>query len=90
MDYDELRERVLSEPIGIHSARLWRVAENIREHSRREASDDRLLHLMSRVGGLSSYLAEDLRSGRITVDQAAIILDQLADLGKMSFDQWRS
>jgi hypothetical protein len=45
---------------------------------------------MSRVGGLSSYLAEDLRSGRITVDQAAIILDQLADLGKMSFDQWRS
>jgi hypothetical protein len=93
MSYDSLRERVFDEPIvasdGNHSLRLWRVAENVRDHARRDACDDRLLHLMARIGGLCRSLSADLRSGHTSPAEVAILLDQLADLGDLSFEQWR-
>ena len=93
MSYEGLRQRVLGDPIlasdGDHSARLWRVAENICDHARRNSSDDRLLHLMSRVGILCRSLAKDLRSGHTSPQQVATLLDQLADLGDLSFEQWQ-
>lgn len=50
MKVDELRKRILGDPIyasdGNHSARLWRVAENVQHHARLDGSDDRLHHLM--------------------------------------------
>lgn len=93
MSYDSLQMRVLSEPIfasdGNHSARLWRVAENIRDNANHHPTDDRLLHLMSRVGVLCRSLSKDIRTGHITIEQGATLLDQLADLGDLSFDQWK-
>lgn len=93
MSYESLRQRVLDQPIiasdGNHSARLWRVAINVRDHAHHNSSDDRLLHLMARVGGLCRSLAKDLRSGHTSPEEAATLLDQLADLGDLSFEQWR-
>jgi hypothetical protein len=33
-------------------------------------------------------LAHDLRSGHTSVEDTAKLLDQLADLGDLSFDEW--
>lgn len=92
MNLEELRRRVLDRPIrasdGNHSARLWRVAENVQANVDFHSSDDRLLHLMSRVGVLSRSLARDLRSGHTSVEQASSLLDQLADMGEISFEEW--
>jgi hypothetical protein len=93
MKYDDLKRRVLENPVlasdGNHSARLWRVAENVRDHANRHSSDDRLLHLMGRIGVLCRSLAKDLRSGHTSPDQVAALLDRLADLGDLSKEQWR-
>lgn len=92
MSYREIRQRILHRPIlasdGNHSRRLCRVADNVADHATREKADDRLLHLMSRVGVFSRSLATDLRSGEISPVDAALLLDQLADLGALSFDEW--
>lgn len=92
MRIEELRHGILDRPIigsdGNHSARLWRVAENISDHLNRKPSDDRLPHLMSRIGNLSRGLARDLRGGHTTAQQAAILPEQLADLGDLSFKEW--
>lgn len=91
-DFDALAKRLFDAPIhasdGSHSARLLRVAENIRSQAQRDSSDDRLLHLMSRIGVLCRGLAKDVRSGHTSVEEATTILDQLADIGEFSFDQW--
>lgn len=92
MDYATLEKRVLGQSIaasdGSHSGRVWRIAINIRGHAQRDSSDDRLLHLMSRVGVLARGLANDMRCGHTSLEEAAIVLDQLADLGDLSFEQW--
>jgi hypothetical protein len=93
MTYEDLRERVLSEPIlasdGNHSARLWRIAENVRDHALRDSADDRLLHLVARLGVFCRGLAADIRARQTSPEEAAILLAQLADLGEISFEQWR-
>lgn len=92
MNYNDLEKRVFSRTIlasnGSHSGRVWRVAENVREHARTDSSDDRLLHVMSRVGVLCRTLAEDMRTGYTSAEDAATILDQLADIGDLSFEDW--
>lgn len=92
MNFDSLRERILGQSIeasdGNHSARLWRVAENVRDHALHDSSDDRLFHLMGRVGILCRSLARDVRTGHNSIEEAATLLDQLADLGDLSFEQW--
>jgi hypothetical protein len=92
MSYDNLRRRILDELIsasdGNHSARLWRVAENIQDYAHHDPTDERLLHLLSRVGVLCRGLAKDLRTGHTTIGQAATLLDQLADLGDLNFEEW--
>ena len=92
MNYESLRGRVLDQPIlasdGSHSARLWRVAENVRDHVDRNPSDDRVHHLMSRVGVFCGGLAKDLRSGHTSVEQAATLLSQMAQIGDLSFKEW--
>lgn len=85
---DSLYERVMRNTIGGHSMRLWRIAENIAGHAKRDASDDRLMHLMSRIGVLSRGIATEIRSGRITANEVAELLDQLAELGEISFNEW--
>lgn len=91
--YEELRRRVLDNRVlaseGNHSMRVWRIAENIRANAHQHSSDDRLLHLMSRVGVFSRGLAKDLRSGHTSPQEAATLLEQLADLGELSFEQWK-
>lgn len=90
--FESLRRRILDEPIyasnGRHTGRLWRVAENVRANAQRASCDDRLLHLLSRIGVFSRGLAHDLRSGHTSVEDTAKLLDQLADLGDLSFDEW--
>lgn len=92
MGIEELRARILEAPInasdGNHSARVWRVAENVQQHALQQPEDDRLLHLMSRVGVLCRGLARDLRAGEVTKEQAATLLDQLADIGDTSLEKW--
>lgn len=92
MSIDDLRERILSHPIlaseGNHSSRLWRVVENIQSNAHSDSSDDRLLHLMSRIGVLCRGLSNDLRSGDTSPEDVATLLDQLAELGDISFHQW--
>ena len=92
MSYHDLEKRIASRPIlasdGNHSLRLCRIGENVAGQARRIRSDDRLLHLMSRVGVFSRSLATDLRSGHTSPEEAATLLDQLADLGELTFDQW--
>jgi hypothetical protein len=75
-------------PSGPHTARLWRVAENVRAHAEMQSDDDRLLHLISRIGILCRGLAADVRAGQVSPDDAATLLDQLADLGDFSLKQW--
>jgi len=91
--YEDLRRRVLDNPVlaseGNHSMRVWRIAENIKANAHQHSSDDRLLHLMSRVGVFSRSLAKDLRNGHTLPQEAAILLEQLADLGDLSLEQWR-
>jgi len=94
MKFAQFSERINCRPIigsdGSHTARLRRAALNIECHARRDSSDDRLLHLMSRVGILCEGLARDLRSGHTSAEDVATILEQMADLGKLSFDAWMS
>ena len=93
MRVDELRNRILNDPIyasdGNHSARLWRVAENVQQRVLRDEPDDRLLHLMSRVGEFCRSLSSDLRAGNVTIEQVATLLDQMAEVGEVSFQDWR-
>lgn len=90
---DEIRQQLDDNPgfasDGNHSARLWRIVENVQAHADKAASDDRLLHLMSRIGVLTQGMAHDLREGHLSVADAAMLLDQLGVLGTLSFDQWR-
>lgn len=90
---EALRKSVLGSPIvasdGNHSARLWRVAENLQSHALLNPTDDRLLHLMSRIGVLCQGLANDLRSGQTSSEEVATLLEQLASLGDVSFKEWR-
>lgn len=92
VNYDILREQVFRHPVGgpngPHTARLWRVAENVRAHAETQTDDDRLLHLMSRIGVLCRGLAADLRAGQTSPNDTAMLLDQLADLGDLSHEQW--
>lgn len=92
MTIEELEEFVFQRPImasdGNHSARLWRVAENVQDNVDCSLPDERLLHLISRVGVFSRSLARDLRSGFASPEQVAILLDQLADLGEIGFEEW--
>ena len=92
MKLDKLRGRVLARPInasdGSHSQRLWRIAENIQSQALPKGRDDRLLHLMSRIGNLTRPLAKDIRSGFVSVEDAAVLSDQLADLGDIYFSEW--
>lgn len=92
MNVEELRTRIIESPIyasdGNHSLRLWRVAENIQQHAEQCPTDDRMLHLMSRVGVLCRGLARDLREGRVTAHDVATILEQAADIGELSFEEW--
>lgn len=91
-DLDALRKRILGTPLlasdGSHSARLWRVAENLIEAARETSPNDALLHLMSRVGVFCRGLAEDLQAGRVSEADAAKLLDQLADVGDLGFRRW--
>lgn len=92
MTYDDLQQRILDHAIlasdGSHSARVWRVAEAVRDSADQGQGHDRLLHLMSRVGVLCRGLANDLRSDHTTAEQAAALLDHLADIGDLSFGEW--
>ena len=92
MDLRKIEQAIKSREImatdGNHSARLWRVAENVKARAQENSNDDRLVHLMSRVGVLARGLAHDLRSGHSPKDEVATILDQLADLGDLSFEAW--
>ena len=85
---EQIRDNLIIGPNGNHSARLWRIAESVRDHAQAESDDDRLLHLMSRVGELCRGLAADLRSGHTTPGEAATLLENLAELGSLSFHQW--
>jgi hypothetical protein len=42
----------------------------------------------SREGNLVRPLAEDIRRGFVSVEDAAVLLDQLADLGDICFSEW--
>lgn len=75
---------------GSHSGRLHRVILNLISHTKRDIDDDRLLHLMSRIGVLSRSLARDTRSGFTSKDDVANILDLIADAGDVCFDSWRT
>lgn len=92
MTFAEIEKRVFNQPIlasdGNHSARLWRVAQNVRDHALEDASVDRLQHLMARVGVLCRGLARDLRNGHTSPEEVALLLDQLADIGDLSFAEW--
>lgn len=87
----ELSEAILSSPIGVHSARVERVLGNLLAHFQSDAfdpQDDRLAHIMSRVGAFSRPLAEDLRNGAVSVEDAATLLEQLAQIGDLAFHNW--
>jgi len=73
-----------------HRQRLWRVAINVREHAMANHDDDRLLHLMSRVGVFIRGVSSDLRAGIVSTEEATELLDLLAQLGDMHFEQWRT
>lgn len=92
MKLEEFKGKVLARPLaasdGSHSHRLWRIGENIEDHALPKGRDDRLLHLMSRVGNMTRPLAKDIRSGFTSAEDAAVILDQLADLGDICFREW--
>jgi hypothetical protein len=71
-----------------HRQRLWRVAINVRDHARAHADDERLLHLLSRVGIFVRGLSDDMKAEAISSEEATELLDLLADLGEMSFEHW--
>lgn len=72
---------------GDHGARLWRIAENARQAIR--DGDDRLPHVLSRVAVLARGVADDLRTGRLSPERAATLLDRLAMMGDLSDAEWR-
>jgi hypothetical protein len=92
MSYESLKKNIIDKQLPPakyhHRARLWRVAENIQANAQRKPSDDRLLHLMSRVGDFSREVAADLNSGEMSSKEAAMLLGYLADMGDISFEQW--
>lgn len=91
MDYFELKARIFSRRIsasdGCHTARVWRIAENVRDNLP-ECSGERLLHILSRVQVLTQSLARDLRSGHTSPEGAAMVLDQLAQLANLNQEEW--
>jgi len=90
--YREFERRVHANQVmasdGNHSMRLWRVAENLRGCLNGAPSDVGLSHAMSRIGILCRGLATDVRSGHTPTEDVATLLDLLADMGGMSFDDW--
>ena len=92
MNYARMKRQVLTVNLPPekfhHRQRLWRVALNVRDHAKADCNDERLLHLMSRVGGFSRELAQAVRVGDISASEAADLLDLLADIGDLSFDEW--
>ena len=92
MTYARLEKQVLGVNLPSekfhHRQRLWRVALNIRDHAKTDCNDERLLHLMSRVGDFSRELAQALRVGDISASEAADLLELLADIGDLSFAEW--
>jgi len=94
MSYEELRLRILANPIaasdGSHTERLWRIAENMRAQAQVGRLDERMLHIMSRVAVLCRGLSRDLRDGHTSAEDTASLLEQLARLGLMSSDDWSS
>lgn len=86
-----LRELITSDPMpasdGDHGARLWRVAESVRQEV--ELGDDRLPHILSRIAILCRGLANDLRTGYMTVERAVVLLDRLVKLGELTAADWR-
>lgn len=91
--YSELERRVQAQEFpasdGNHSMRLWRVAENLRDELSRTPADVRLPQLVSRIGILCRGLAVDVRSGHTPIEDAATLLDQLADLAELNFADQR-
>ena len=85
MNFDQLRRKLLDEPIGIHSARLIRVLDNIATNRVADASDDRLLHVMSRVGVFAEGLADALKNGQVSPRDVEQMLRDLAAIGNVSF-----
>lgn len=94
MDYESLEEAVLGVDLPRrlyqHRQRLWRVAINVRDHAQANDDDERLLHLLSRVGIFIKGLSEDIKTGLISAEEATDLLDLLAELGDMNFEQWRT
>ncbi len=94
MSYKNLKKNIVDKQLPPakyhHRARLWRVAENVQGNAQGKPSDDRLLHLMSRVGDFSREVAADLSSGNMSSKEAAVLLGYLADIGDISFEQWLS
>jgi hypothetical protein len=90
MTYREFERRVLADQFvasdGNHSLRLLRVAENLRDGLRSKPSDTHLSHLVSRIGILCRGLAGDIRSGHTPIEAAATLLEQLADLAEVNFE----
>lgn len=86
---ERLRENEIAASDGSHSLRVWRIAENLNEHATDDPAGDRLSHLMSRVGVFARSLAKDLRSGQTSPNEAAVLLDYLADIGDIAFEHWR-
>lgn len=92
MTYARLKKQVLAvnlpPEMSHHRQRLWRIALNVRDHAKTDCTDERLLHLMSRVGSFSRELAQAVRAEDITAREAVELLDLLADIGDLSFDEW--
>lgn len=85
MSFRELHEAILATEVEqidrIHLLRIARVVINIEDHAQRHSSDDRLLHLMSRVGVFADGLADALEAGEMSTKTAALLLRRLADVG---------
>jgi hypothetical protein len=86
-----LHDRPIPASDGPHSLRIARVAENLigyLQSGRGQVSNDRLLHIVSRVGVFSRTASVDLSSGHLEADQAAWLMGQLAEIGDVAFDLW--
>lgn len=86
-----LNMRLISASDGPHSARVRRVCENLISYvssARFDLEDDRLCHIVSRIGVWSRSAAMDLESGWLSVEDAVFLLRQLAALGDAAFEAW--
>lgn len=86
--FEQLRQRLHDSYTGIHALRLERVLSNLETHFEAHADDDRLAHLMSRVGLFARGLTDDLQAGNATLDDAIQLLDELATIGDLGLDLW--